>query len=181
MHFQKKKKIGGFAIMVLFGDVTSGQHSWVRGHDKHSSSKQWVVASLAMQAIYCSTLKLFSPLLQGERSLCLFFVSTGKFQLIPQRLSWLKIKLVLPKLSPTRGTALHSWEVNDKGLWPTKARKCPQQDSFTFFSMGKWKTPWQGTWKGKLGFISEFLNWDSTLKNRVKSFLFQNSMTVYKR
>lgn len=142
--------------MVLFGDCTLGQRSHIGGHDKLSprqavggdseSQPPSMPRGLGMQATRYSIPKMFLHLLQGKWSLS-FSVSTNKFQITLQRLSWLRIELVLPKLSPTRGTALHSREVNNKGLWPTRARKCPQGHSFTLFSMGEWQAPWKQTWK----------------------------------
>lgn len=166
-----------FAITVLSGHVTPDQHCWV-GAQRERSSKPaggggsmkvglppWHLWHAGHVWLYTKTVSTSAP---GKAILVSSSVSTDKFQIIPQRLRWVRIKLILPKLSPTRGAALYSREVKNKGLRPTRTGKCPQQDSFPLFSMGKWKAPWTGIGEGKQGIIFEFLHWDSTLKSVVK-------------
>lgn len=169
--------IGDFAITVLIGDVTPDQHYWVRGQGECSSKQAMGSGPTKVSfppwhlwhagPVWLYTQSVFASA-SRKVNLVSSSVSTDKFQIIPQRRCWLRIKPVLPKLSPTRGTALYSWEVKNKGLRPTRTGKCPQQDAFPLFSMGKWKAPWMGIGEEKQGIISEFLHWDSTLENVAK-------------
>lgn len=136
--------------MVLTGGVTPGQHSRGRGHNEPSSRPAvggdprkaslplWHLGHAGHMLLYT---KIVSASASRKAILVSFSVSTDKFQTIPQRLSWLRMGWVLPKLSPSWGTALHPREMSNKGLWPPRAGKCPQQDSSTLFSMGKRKAP----------------------------------------
>lgn len=111
--------IGDFAITI--GDVipdlveTNTTEREVRENALHS--KQWVVALrklaslrgiFGIQATYSSDTKTVLAAASGKAILVSSSVSADQFPITSQRRYWLRIKPILPKSSPTRGTALYS-------------------------------------------------------------------------
>ena len=167
--------------MVLTGDGTPSQHSRVRGHDKLSSCKQCVVWHLWHPGhVLLWTKTGFAFASRRKILLSFLFESVNSSLSLGDFLGWKSRGLT--EAGPHRGhcSALQRGERQrppaTQGLGVSKARL------FYFLLHGKRKASLTGNRKKEAGFhFSEFLNWDSTLKHIVKSFLFQNSMTVYKR